>query len=66
MDDFDKIKEIVQQEIMAVRTALKEHPERYSAYGKAYWEGDWSALRWVVLKMEEVRPLESTTKGGDE
>ena len=48
---YEEIRDIIEQEMMAVRKSLVEHPERLSEYGVSYWEGNVAALNWVLTEM---------------
>lgn len=48
----DKLSEIIEQEIEAVTKRRFEHPDSLSMWGRAYWDGNIAALRWVLEKIQ--------------
>lgn len=65
MDEYEKIRDLLEQEIMAIQKSQEEHPERYSRQGKSYWEGNVAGLKWILGELADIH-LSTQTASGEE
>lgn len=54
MGEYEKIRDALEQESMAIKKRLEERPKMFSEYGKAYWKGNVEALDWALGKIADI------------
>lgn len=62
MGEYEKIRDAIEKESMAIQDRLTERPQMFSEYGLVYWKGNVEALKWALTKMADIH-LEGAKNG---